>query len=98
MSTMRHASLTVKKLSNWVCPGRDEIFARALRPASRLSSDDLPTFDRPMQGNSGSRGGGHAEMSDALVSKTAERMIMKSPSIWFRRDNVQADPACGSNP
>src|SRR6187399_3272336 len=82
---MRHAPLIVKKLMSWVRPGSEETFARALRPASRLSSDDFPTFDRPMNGNSGNPGGGHTEMSAALVSKTAERMIIREVSGIQRR-------------
>ena len=36
-----------------VLPGVDETFASPLRYISLLSSDDLPTFDRPANDTSG---------------------------------------------
>ena len=56
-----------KKLINCVCPGVAETFASAFAPASMLSSDDFPTFDRPMNANSGSPETGHDYTFGALV-------------------------------
>jgi hypothetical protein len=41
-----------------------------------FSSEDLPTFDRPMKANSGSDSSGHDPMSGALHSKMADAMFM----------------------
>ena len=41
-----------------VLPGVDDTFARPLRYMSLLSSDDLPTFDRPAKDTSGPVEGG----------------------------------------
>jgi hypothetical protein len=37
-----------------------------------LSSDDLPTFERPMKAHSGIMTGGHDSKSGALISKVAD--------------------------
>ena len=44
---------------NMVLPGVEEVFASPLRPVSILMSDDLPTFERPMNAYSGSVVSGH---------------------------------------
>jgi hypothetical protein len=49
---------TSKKLMFAVRPGVLETLARALRPTSLLSSDDLPTFERPAKETSGSSASG----------------------------------------
>jgi hypothetical protein len=51
-------SPTSKKLSSCVRPGVFEVRASALRFASALSSDDLPTFERPANATSGTTGFG----------------------------------------
>ena len=57
-SRSRTGSPTSKKFSSWVRPGVLEVRARALRPVSRLSSDDLPTLERPAKAISGTFGSG----------------------------------------
>jgi hypothetical protein len=47
-----------KKFTLAVLPGCDETFASALRPSSLLSSDDLPTLERPTKATSGVVGAG----------------------------------------
>ena len=42
-----------------VLPGVDEILAILLRVVTKLISDDLPTFDRPIKANSVLSGDGH---------------------------------------
>jgi hypothetical protein len=44
-------------------------------PASMLSSEDLPTFERPMKANSGSDSSGYESESGALQSKMADEMF-----------------------
>jgi hypothetical protein len=40
-----------------------------------FSSEDLPTFERPMKANSGSDSSGHESKSGALQSKMADEMF-----------------------
>src|ERR1700689_862638 len=58
-----------------VNPGVVETRARIPLPASMFSSDDLPTFERPMKANSGSDSSGHESRSGALRSKMADEMF-----------------------
>ena len=51
----RTASFTLKKFTSRVRPGVLLTRANFLRCTSRLSSDDLPTFDRPPNATSGQR-------------------------------------------
>ena len=45
-----------------------------------FSSEDLPTFERPMKANSGSDSSGHESKSGALQSKMADEMFtMEKP-------------------
>src|SRR4029077_8303363 len=55
---MTSRSLTRKKFSCRVRPGVLLVRARARRPSSAFSRDDLPTFDRPATATSGRFGGG----------------------------------------
>jgi hypothetical protein len=55
-----------------VLPGSPEILASRERPASILSSDDLPTFDRPVKPNSGLSGEGHCFKVVLLLTNEAE--------------------------
>ena len=60
MSTSRSASgsPTSKKLSSCVRPGVFEVRASPLRLVSALSSEDLPTLERPAKAISGQSGSG----------------------------------------
>src|ERR1700722_15573977 len=53
MSTKRALPLRSKKMSSCVRPGVREVRASAPRPVSALTSEDLPTFDRPAKAISG---------------------------------------------
>jgi hypothetical protein len=58
-----------------VNPGVVETRAKIPLPASMFSSDDLPTFERPMKANSGNDSSGHESRSGALRSKMADEMF-----------------------
>jgi hypothetical protein len=58
-----------------VNPGVGDVRAKPSLPASMFSSDDLPTFERPMKANSGSDSSGHESKSGALQSKMADEMF-----------------------
>ena len=58
-----------------VNPGVGETRARPAWSASRFSSEDLPTLERPMKANSGNDSSGHAAKSGALRSKMADEMF-----------------------
>src|ERR1017187_117520 len=58
-----------------VTPGVGETRANPCSPASMFSSEDLPTFERPMKANSGSDSSGHDSKSSALQSKMADEMF-----------------------
>src|SRR3954462_4749083 len=64
-----------------VLPGRSETRARSFFSASRLMREDLPTFDRPMNANSGRTGIGHDARSGALVVKTAVLIFMANQGL-----------------
>ncbi|MDB6054689.1 MAG: hypothetical protein JWN25_2212 [Verrucomicrobiales bacterium] len=59
----------MKKLIIFVNPGTFETLASDLLPESMFSSDDLPTFERPINANSGMNSGGALAIVGALVSK-----------------------------
>src|SRR5665213_4307721 len=58
-----------------VNPGVVETRAKIPLPASIFSSDDVPTFERPMKANSGNDSSGHESKSGALRSKMADEMF-----------------------
>jgi phosphoribosylformylglycinamidine synthase PurS subunit len=60
--------------------GVGEVRARPSLPASMFSSDDLPTFERPMKANSGSDSSGHESRPGALQSKMADEMFTMETS------------------
>src|SRR5208282_6199 len=63
-----------------VNPGVGETRANPCSPASMFSSEDLPTFERPMKANSGSDSSGHEPKSGALQSKMADKIFtMENP-------------------
>src|ERR1700691_3331882 len=63
-----------------VNPGVGETRANPCSPASMFSSEDLPTFERPMKANSGSDSSGHESKSGALQSKMADDIFtMENP-------------------
>src|ERR1017187_1139301 len=62
-------------LMSFVNPGVGETRARPSLPASMFSSEDLPTFERPMKANSGRDSSGHESRSGALQSKMADEMF-----------------------
>ncbi len=62
---------------SFVLPGVTEALASALRSASRLIREDLPTLDRPMKANSGNAQFGHDARVGALVSKTADLIFIR---------------------
>jgi hypothetical protein len=49
----------MKWLIKSVLPGLDEVLAKFFLPVSILISDDLPTFERPINPYSGSEDDGH---------------------------------------
>jgi len=55
-----------------VCPGVAETFARAFEPAREFSSEDFPTFDRPMNANSGNSDEGQSSRLGALIWNLGE--------------------------
>ena len=59
-----------------VWPGVAETLASAFTPASILSSEDLPTFDRPMKANSGTSRAGQESRCGALIRNLAARAFM----------------------
>ena len=63
--------MIMKWLINCVFPGVCDVFAKPLWKVMELIKDDLPTFDRPMNANSGMRAGGHFVKSVLLVMKLA---------------------------
>src|SRR5512140_3669856 len=79
-STSRQHLFIVKIFISWVNPGVGETRASPCSPASMFSSEDLPTFERPMKANSGRDSSGHESKSGALQSKMAEEMFtMENP-------------------
>ena len=70
----------VPSMSKWlmsrVLPGVDEVMANPLRPVSMLMSDDLPTFDRPMNAYSGRSPAGHFVTSVLLMTNRASFISM----------------------
>src|SRR6185369_14232389 len=61
------------------CGGRE---TKRCLPASMFSSEDLPTFERPIKANSGSDSSGHESKSGALQSKMADAMFtMENPHL-----------------
>src|SRR3954451_9665785 len=72
----------VKTLMSLVNPGTGDTRAKPCSPASRFSSEDLPTFERPMKANSGSDSSGQESKCGALRSKMADEM--------FTNENAQS--------
>src|SRR5947209_13684708 len=70
MSTRRSSPLSSKKLSSWVRPGVRDMRAKALRPVSALTSDDLPTLERPAIAISGNVAGRSPSIFDAPQMKS----------------------------
>jgi len=67
----------MKKLISLVLPGLSETIASVRCSARRLMSEDLPTFDRPMNANSGRFQFGHDFRSGELTSKTADLIFIR---------------------
>src|SRR5687767_7828732 len=80
-------------LINLVKPGVGETRASPSLPASMFSSDDFPTFDRPIKANSGSDSSGHEARSGALRSKMADEMFI----IAIEQATVAANWPRGQN-
>lgn len=59
-----------------VFPGVDDVMAKPFRPVSILMSDDLPTFDRPMNAYSGVSSSGHFLTSELLITNFASLIII----------------------
>ncbi len=57
---------------SWVFPGRADVFARLLWLVSILMSEDLPTFDLPINAYSGIGSFGHLLTSELLIMNSAE--------------------------
>src|SRR5690606_24548599 len=74
MSTSRNCvgSPTSKKFSSCVRPGVTEVRAIARRPVSALSSEDLPTFERPAKAIPGASGSGR-NLSCGAESRNSTR-------------------------
>src|ERR1700712_3671978 len=84
MSTSRNASgsPTSKKLSSCVRPGVFDVRARLLRLVSALSSDDLPTFDRPANATSGTSAPGRCSSLGAdLRNAIGPAKVLRAASI-----------------
>src|SRR5687767_2877259 len=69
-----------------VRPGVDEVFASPLKPVRVLSSDDLPTFERPAKATSGGPGGGKPSGETAEMRKVAWRARMAGASSHRQHD------------
>ncbi len=63
---MYHESLMVKWLMHCVFPGVDEVWANLLLSHKQLMRDDFPTFERPINANSGSSVPGLLEILSLL--------------------------------
>ena len=61
---------------SWVRPGVELVFTRRLRLTRVLIRLDLPTFERPAKAISGSSAGGYWEGFVALVTNSADLIIM----------------------
>lgn len=64
-------------MSNCVLPGVTEAFANLFCWVSILISEDLPTFDLPINANSGRSETGHSESLEALVTNVAETIAIE---------------------
>jgi hypothetical protein len=64
--------LIVKKLISCVRPGLPDTRASPSAFVRRLMRDDLPTFERPMNANSGNEEAGQVSRLTALSLKFAE--------------------------
>src|SRR5262249_34199139 len=86
------ASVRSKKTIPRVRPGVFDVRASARRPASRLSSVDLPTFERPANAISGAPGGGRPRRSRAsarnVAATTSGGRGADSPGIGLRVASV----------
>src|ERR1044072_4054169 len=85
-----NAPFTTKYLRRCVFPGVPDTFASALRPASALTSDDLPTFERPDRAISGLASGGHSLTLPALSTNSSESIFTRTLRRAAYRNAVQA--------
>src|ERR1035437_7793780 len=76
-STRNQDSLMRKWLISRVFPGVPETFARVLLPVIILINDDFPTFDRPMNANSGRSVSGQSFNEGLLAMKFAEEIFIE---------------------
>ena len=93
-SRSRTGSPTSKKLSSCVRPGVFEVRARLLRLVSRLSSEDLPTLERPAKAISGTPGSGRNLSSGAdFRNETGpEKSFRAASSSSASRRSLRARP------
>jgi hypothetical protein len=78
---MYQLSLIKKWLIVFVFPGFPEILASFEYPVRKLISEDFPTFDRPINPNSGFSEAGHWLSEVLLRIYDAERIIMTDVPI-----------------
>src|SRR3546814_7990381 len=86
MSTSRNVSgsPTSKMLSSCVRPGVLDVRASEFRPVNALSSDDLPTLDRPANAISGTAGSGRKLRSGGSEEHTSElQSLMRNSYAVF---------------
>ena len=76
--------LRSKKMSSCVRPGVRDVRASAARPVSALTSEDLPTFERPAKAISGAPTGGKPS------ARAAAKMNSHGPANSLRPASVQS--------
>src|SRR5690348_16666131 len=77
-STKRKRSLIVKKFSDCVRPGVEDVRAKPRTASSELIRLDLPTFERPRKAISGLESRGQSASLKALFRNSA----LKGPRIF----------------
>jgi hypothetical protein len=75
-STNVNALFISKKLMSWVRPGVRLVFTSRFRFRIVLIKEDFPTLDRPAKAISGNIAGGYCEGLAALVTNSADLMII----------------------
>src|SRR5580698_6520870 len=88
MSTRVSCPPRLKKISSCVRPGVLEVRARLWRPVRALTSEDLPTFERPAKAISGGPIGGRP--SDLAAAKKKSQ----GPAKSLRPASISAAACC----
>ena len=77
----------MKKLTLFVTPGRDPVLTRSFLAVSMLIREDFPTFERPMNANSGYGSAGNESAEKTLFRKRTSLtfMVWSAPSVRRHR-------------